>query len=147
MSTGRSRGLAALLLAGGLGLGGCAGSALGADTAPAEVASVHAPADGGPATVTLAEAAERRLGIELSDVATSPGGLVIPYGAVVYEPEGSSWVYVQVRPRTYRRAEVTIAGIAAGQVTLSSGPPAGTKVVSLGAAELVGVETGIDGEE
>jgi hypothetical protein len=146
MSTGRFHGVA-LLFAAGVALAGCAGSAQGADTPAAQVASVDTPADGGPGTVTLAAAAERRLGIELSDVATAPAGLMIPYGAVVYEPDGSSWVYAQTGPRTYRRAEITIVGIAAGQVTLSSGPPAGTKVVSLGAAELVGVETGIDGEE
>jgi hypothetical protein len=32
-------------------------------------------------------------------------------------------------------------------VTLKSGPTAGTRVVTVGAAELVGVEIGIDGEQ
>jgi hypothetical protein len=30
---------------------------------------------------------------------------------------------------------------------VASGPPTGTEVVTVGAAELVGVEIGIDGEE
>ena len=147
MSTGRSYGIAALLVAGGLGLSACGGSAQGADTAPAQVASVDTPADGGPGVVTLAKAAEQRLGIETTAVAAGPAGLVIPYSAVVYEPDGSSWAYVETEPLTYQRAPITIAGIAGGQVTLSSGPPPGSAVVSQGAAELVGVETGIDGEE
>ena len=147
MSTGRAYGVAALLVAAGLALAGCGGSAQGADTVPAQMASVDTPADGGPGVVTLAKAAEGRLGIETAAVVATPAGLVIPYGAVVYEPDGSSWAYVETKALHYQRAPITIVGIAGGQVTLSSGPAPGTQVVSQGSAELVGVETGIDGEE
>jgi hypothetical protein len=147
MSRGRSCGIAALLVATGLTLAGCGGSAQGADTAPPEVASVKVPADGVPGVITLAEVAGRRLDIRTAEVAAGPGGLVVPYGAVVYEPDGSSWVFVETEPLTYQRAPITIGGIAGDQVTLVTGPPQGTLVVVQGGAELVGVETGIDGEE
>jgi hypothetical protein len=79
---------------------------------------------------------------------TSRGGaLTVPYGAVVYEPDGSAWAYVQTGPRHFQRQRLAIVGITGNTVTLSSGPAAGTAVVVQGGAELVGVETGIDGEE
>ena len=146
MSSRRTCGAAALLVAAGLALAGCGGSA-GAETTPAEVASVDSPSDGGPGIVTLAESAAKRLVLQTSAVAGTPGALVVPYSSVVYEPDGSSWVYVQTKPLTYQRAPITISGISGEQVTLTAGPDPGTEVVSQGAPELVGVETGIDGEE
>jgi hypothetical protein len=147
MSTRRRYGIAALSAATGLALAGCGVEAQGADAAVAEVASVAVPADGGPGIVTLSEAAEERLGVATAAVTAAPSGLVVPYAAVVYEADGSSWVFVRTEPSTYRRAAIAISGITGDQVALASGPPAGTEVVTVGAAELVGVEIGIDGEE
>jgi multidrug efflux pump subunit AcrA (membrane-fusion protein) len=148
MSTSHRSGIAALMVAAGLALAGCGGAAQGANPAPPEVATVDAVAGGGPALVTLTEVAERRLVIRTAPVRPEAGGdVVVPYSAVVYEPDGSSWVYERVDPHTYQRTAITIATISRGQVTLTSGPRPGAQVVTQGAAELVGVETGIDGEE
>jgi hypothetical protein len=147
MSRGRRLGIAALVAAAGLGLAGCGGAAQGADIAPPEMASVDSTSDGGPGVITLTEPAERRLVIRTAAVTAAPGGIVVPYSAVVYEPDGSSWVYVQQEAHTYQRAAITIASISRDRVTATVGPRPGTLVVSQGAAELVGVETGIDGEE
>jgi hypothetical protein len=147
MSRGRSYGIAALLVAGGLTVAGCEASAQGAATPPAQVASLQTPPDGGPGIITLSQAAHDRLAVTTAAVAAGPGGLVIPYAAVVYEPDGSAWVFTETEPLTYQRAPTTITGITGDQVTLAAGPPPGTMVVSQGAAELIGVETGIDGEE
>jgi hypothetical protein len=97
--------------------------------------------------VHLSQTAVDRLGLRTTAVTSVDGALVLPYGAVVYEPDGSSWAYVQTAARTYQREPIAIAGISGDTAVLSSGPPVGTLVVSLGGAELVGVETGIDGEE
>jgi hypothetical protein len=146
MSTRRRYGIAAALAATGLALTGCQSSAQGAEAEPAEVASVVEPEDGSPAVVTLSEAAEGRLGITTAVVADTPA-LTVPYASVVYDADGSSWVWVRIDPLTYQRSAIAISGITGDQVSLSSGPPAGTDVVTVGAAELVGVEIGIDGEE
>jgi hypothetical protein len=153
MKTSRPFGIAALAaaagIAAGLGLSGCGGSAQGAPPAPVEQpASLVAGHDGAPGTVTLSGAAEKRLGIRTAPVTAAAGGaLTVPYGAVVYEPDGTSWAYVQTSPLHFQRQRLTILGITGDTVTLSSGPAAGTAVVVQGGAELVGVETGIDGEE
>jgi hypothetical protein len=54
---------------------------------------------------------------------------------------------VQTRPGSYQRQPLKILTITGDEATLSSGPRPGTLVVTQGGAELVGVETGIDGEE
>jgi hypothetical protein len=148
MKTFRLSGIAALAVAAGLGLSGCGGSAQGAaPPAAEEPASVAVASDGGPGIVTLSQAAEQRLGIRTAPVTAKGSALTVPYGAVIYEPDGSAWAYVQTGPRHFQRQRLTIAGITGNTVTLSSGPAAGTAVVEQGGAELVGVETGIDGEE
>lgn len=145
----RTAALATLLVAGGLAAAGCAA----AEGSPAAPAGVEQPAvlqestDGAPGVVRLSSDAERRLGIRTTPVTAAAGALVVPYGAVVYQPDGTSWAYAQTSERAFQRTPITITGITGDQVTLSSGPPAGTLVVTQGAAELVGVETGIDGEE
>ena len=147
MTTRCSSGTAALLVSAAVALAGCQSAAQGADEELAEVASVAESEDGGPAVVTLSEQAEQRLGIETTTVTEGRSGLSVPYSTVVYDPEGGSWVYVMTDPLTYRRAEVVLGHKTGDEVALTSGPPAGTEVVTVGAAELVGVETGIDGEE
>ena len=102
----------------------------------------------GPAIITLSEAGRRRLGDRRpTAVAAGPAGLVVPYAALVYDTDGSTWVFVQTEPLTYQRTPVD--GRRRRPVTRCAHrrAPAGTQVVTVGAAELVGVETGIDGEE
>jgi hypothetical protein len=145
MTTGRSSRIAMMLTAVGLATAGCV-QAHG-DTAPAKVASVAVPPDGGPAIVTLNPAAEKRLDVQTAEVKQGQFGLLIPYSAVIYEADGSSWAYVRTEPETYQRSPIAISTITGDEVALTSGPSAGTQVVTVGAAELVGVEIGIDGEE
>ena len=147
MNRRRSCGIA-LLVSTGLAVAGCGGSAQGAGDEPlAEVATVSSPAGDGPAVVTLVAAAAKRLDIRTTAVAAASGGLTVPYSALVYQPDGSTWVYAQTAALTYQRAAITVAAVHGDHVDLTAGPPVGTEVVSQGAAELVGVETGIDGEE
>jgi hypothetical protein len=149
MRTSRFLGIVGLAAAAGLALSGCGGSAEGAGPAAVQQAATRvAGHDGEPATVALSGAAEQRLDIRTAPVSAAAGGtLTVPYGAVVYQPDGSAWAYAQISPRHYQREAITIRGITGDTVTLASGPAAGTAVVVQGAAELVGVETGIDGEE
>jgi hypothetical protein len=87
-----------------------------------------------------------RLGLETEPVSTSPQ-LSVPYAAVVYDGQGAAWAFAEVDERTYERMSLTIADIVGDTALLSAGPPAGTEVVTVAAAELVGVEAGISGGE
>jgi hypothetical protein len=100
----------------------------------------------------LTPGAVQRLGIQTQPVtAAAPGTAgateVIPYPAVVYDTNGSSWTYVAVTPGTYVRRPITVTVIRGDVAMLSAGPPVGTRVVTVGTAELLGTEYNISGEQ
>jgi hypothetical protein len=148
MRTARPWGIASLFMAAGLALAGCQTVATGAETDPANApAVVEEAGDGEPARLTLTSEAVERLRLETAQVQQGAGGLTIPYSAVVYDADGATWTFVEVEERVYQRESIAIASINGDVVTLASGPPAGTSVVTVAAAELVGVEAGISGGE
>lgn len=69
--------------------------------------------------------------------------LVIPYGALIYGLNGETWAYINPEPLTFIRAPITVDYIDGDMVFLSVGPSIGTEVVTVGVAELYGVETGV----
>jgi hypothetical protein len=149
MRTARSCWIASALLTAGLGLTACQTEASGAEAeeAIAAAASVEPAADGGPSRLFLTEESVLRLGLETSPVEGVPGALTVPYAAVVYDADGLSWVFVEVEDRVYQRAPITIGTIQGDVVGLTDGPEPGRRVVTVAAAELVGVEAGISGGE
>lgn len=97
--------------------------------------------------LVLTGEAVQRLGIKTETVtaATAGGPAVIPMSAVLYDPDGSTWTYTNPEPRTYIRERVTIVKVENDRATTSSGPAAGTAVVVVGSAELLGTENGVGG--
>lgn len=97
--------------------------------------------------VELTSSAADRTGIETTEVVTETANgvdrLVIPYSAVMYHFDGSTWTYVNSDSLVYLRAPIEIEYIDGDRAVLTAGPPAGTTVVTVGAAELYGVEFGI----
>ncbi len=147
------RALAPALLVSTLFLSGCTGNDNPDAEPTSDAATVEVVEDGQPARVTLREDAEERLGVETAAVVARPSAdgrkptLAIPYAAVVYDADGAAWAYSSPEPRTYLRVPLRISTIEADTAVLSAGPPVGTKVVVVGASELVGAEAGISGEE
>jgi hypothetical protein len=68
--------------------------------------------------------------------------LTVPWSAVVFDIHGGTWVYEKTGDRSYTRRRVVVRYVAADAAVLESGPPPGTTVVTAGAAELFGTETG-----
>jgi hypothetical protein len=129
-------------------LAGCA-TATPAETPPAVIKPV---AGSQIPQLQLTERAVQRLGIVTQPVrptttAGQPGREVIPYSAVVYDTDGSTWTYVNTAARTYERKPITVTEIDRETALLSAGPAVGTAVVTVGAAELLGTEYDISGEE
>ena len=97
--------------------------------------------------LTLTERAIERLDIQTADVRDEDvmGNslrTVAPYAAVIYLPDGSTWVYTRVEPLVFVRHSITVDYIEGDRAVLSDGPPSGTAVVTSGAAELYGTEFG-----
>jgi Cu/Ag efflux pump CusA len=149
MRTARSYGIASLFMAAAAGLAGCQAAASGseAEDAIAAAASVETDSAGGPARLTITAEALERLRLETSTVQDTGGGLVVPYAAVIYDADGATWTFVELEDGVYQRQPITIASVEGENVRLSAGPSAGTEVVTVAAAELVGVEAGISGGE
>ena len=90
--------------------------------------------------VTLSAEAAKRLGIETAAVQQDGARTTVPYGAVVYNANGSTFTYTSPKPRVYVRAPITVVRIAGGEAVLSKGPAVGTAVVTVGSQELYGSE-------
>jgi membrane fusion protein, multidrug efflux system len=67
------------------------------------------------------------------------GGVVVPYGAVVWW-QGGAWCYVEEAPGKFTRAEVSTTNPAPTGWFVSEGIPAGTQVVTAGAQTLLSEE-------
>ena len=94
-----------------------------------------------------AEAAER-LGLQTEKVGESAGGggrpsSTVPYAAVLYDAKGTTFVYTNPEPLVFVRQAITVEQIKDGQAVLTKGPPPGTPVVTVGGAELNGIESGV----
>jgi hypothetical protein len=68
---------------------------------------------------------------------------VVPYAAVLYGVHGETWVYSNPEPLVFVRQPIMIDYIEGDRAYLSEGPEVGTAVVTVGAAELFGTETGV----
>jgi RND family efflux transporter MFP subunit len=80
-----------------------------------------------------------RVTVEIARIATE-SGLVIPISALVYDIYGSTWVYEDLGQWRYARRRVEIAQQVGDRAVASRGIAPGTRVVSVGAAELFGTE-------
>jgi hypothetical protein len=67
----------------------------------------------------------------------------VPYAAVLYGLRGETWTYARTEPLVFVRQPITVDYIQGDLAVLTDGPAAGTAVVTVGGAELFGIETGI----
>lgn len=142
-TTMRRMGVVGILAAAGLVGSACSSSSAYEYVAPAEVEEVGTDLW----QVQLTERAAERTGLETVEVSLQEidgtERLVLPYSAVMYHFDGSTWTYTNPTPLTYVREAIDIDYIEGDTAVLAAGPAIGTTVVSVGAAELYGVEFGI----
>jgi septum formation inhibitor MinC len=129
----------------GFSLAGCA-EIESVSAEPYEPATLESTGPSQPAKITVTEEAARRVALQTTIVGGRAGELTVKHGALVYDKKGLPWVFAVVAPLTYVRSAVTVKHVEGDLVTLSSGPPAGTEVVTVGAIELWGTELGIAGK-
>ena len=139
--------LAAVLIIGSLQLAGCgerdaaSEGARDGDGAPAKIEHVEGS---DVSRVKLTAAAAKRLDIQTALVSRAEASgterTVIPYAAVLYDLNGDAWTYTNPEPLTFIRRRINVESIKAGLAVLLDGPATGTKVVTVGAAELFGAE-------
>ena len=129
----------------GFSLAGCA-EIESVNAEPYEPATLESTGPSQPAKITFTEEAARRVALQTTVVGARGAELTVHHAALVYDKKGLPWVFAVVGPRTYARSAVIVKHVDGDLVTLSSGPPAGTEVVTVGAIELWGAELGIAGK-
>lgn len=105
--------------------------------------------------VILTSEADRRIGIvtvpfEQNGTIEGKRSFRIPVSTIVYDVEGKTWIYIQVssetESNTYHRKQVELLKIH-GNFAFISGPFEKSElerpIVSVGAAELLGTESGV----
>jgi hypothetical protein len=125
-----------------LALTGCAKTGESEESSGDPAATLVEVKDSEP-KVVLTDRALARIGLEVGVAEAAADGLSIPYDAVVYDEDGGTWVYTSPKELTFVRVPVTVADISRDRAQLSAGPEPGTEVVTVGTAELFGVEQGI----
>jgi hypothetical protein len=124
--------------------GACGQTQADTPSKPAEVVPVPGT---NVSRIVLTTEAAGRVGLQTAPVQTTPGAAAsVPLAAVVYDREGATWVYARTAPLTFQRERVTVARVVSGSAILQAGPAPGTDVVTVGAAELLGSEYGVEGE-
>ncbi len=118
------------------------------EEAASGAATVEAVEGTDTSQVTLTADAARRLDVQTAAVrATGAAGTQIPYGAVLYDPSGDTWAFVNVEGRTFVREPIQVDHIEGDSAFLKDGPAVGAKVVTVGSAEIYGAELGVGDDE
>lgn len=91
------------------------------------------------ARVTLTADGARRIGLETAPMR----GKTVPATAIWIDVEGQAWVYAAQEPLTFVREAVAVKRYVEDRAVLSDAPAAGTGIVTVGIAELIGSEFGI----
>ncbi len=113
---------------------------------PYEPAHLESTGPDQPARVILTDEAQRRIQLQTTLVKPHGADVSLDHAALVYDKKGKPWVFTVIGPLTYVRAAVGIKEVDENNaLILSSGPPAGTEVVTVGAIELWGTELEIAG--
>jgi hypothetical protein len=90
--------------------------------------------------VTFTAEGAKRVGLQTGTVSRHGKQKVVPYSALLYAPDGKTYVYTSSKPLQYVREQVKVDRIEGDRVFLTGGPPVGTEVVTVGATEVYGTE-------
>jgi RND family efflux transporter MFP subunit len=83
----------------------------------------------------------QRVGVSVPLV-SSVETLTVPWSSIVHDIYGGTWVYEATGEREFTRRRVVVRHVVSDTAVLAAGPEAGKHVVTAGAAELFGTETG-----
>lgn len=143
---GGGRGLrcvAAAAAAAGLAVAGCGSSNSDQGTGIPSSRLVRAPGDPAGKIILTATGAER-IGVQTAAaIAAARATVTVPGTAIVYDPNGRTFAFTEIGPLTYTEVPVSVDHFGGAVAYLRHGPKAGSKVVTVGAQELLGVQTGV----
>jgi hypothetical protein len=139
--------IVALSITATLLLGACAQKAP-ATASKSKPATVEKIAGSSLSRVVLTDEASKRIDLRTEPIGDSQDGgtqrRAMPYAAIIYDKAGDTWAYTAgPEPGTFVRASVSVDSINGDIAYLKDGPAVGTRVVTVGVAELYGAEFGV----
>lgn len=141
------RSFVTLLILAGAVLGACGSSTEPSVPAAGQLESVPGSSTG---RIVLTNVGAHRIGVHTAIVGSTHARrgptVTIPFSALVYAPNGATYAFTSASPLIYTEVAVTVDHISGNSVYLLRGPRAGSRVVSVGAEELFGVQTGVLGQ-
>jgi hypothetical protein len=72
---------------------------------------------------------------------------VVSYGALIYDADGTAFVYTNPEPLVFIRSKINVLSIEDDRVFFTGGPTTGTSIVIVGVPELFGIDSGVGGNE
>ena len=94
--------------------------------------------------IVLSAVGVQRIGIRTARVqGRTAGSIAIPYSAVIYDPSGQTFAFTALSPLTYTENPIAIDHISGNTAYLRKGLRDGAQVVTVGAEELYGVQSGV----
>lgn len=138
----RRRPVIGLVLAAILAAGGCAG---GGAEEEEEVPLVQTKLTDlkqypGHHIIQFTKLGASRVGLATSPVTGTPEERVAPYAALLYEPDGSTFVYTSPKVRTYRYTPIKVSRIVGNRIYFTGGPKPGDRVVTSGLPQVYGAD-------
>ena len=82
----------------------------------------------------------QRVQVKLAQPDSGKPQKTVPYSAVIYDLHGKTWIYSSPEPLVFVRQPITVEYVHQDVAVLTDGPATGTAIVSVGAAQLMGVE-------
>lgn len=142
--------LVVVLILAALQLAACSQSAAEETIEESSPAQVEHLVGANPSRIVLTEEAAQRLDIQTAPIheeqVNGTSQRVMPYAAVLYDPEGNTWTYTNAEPLTFVRQPISVDRIEGDIAVLAAGPASGTEVVTVGGAELYGSESEFEEE-
>ena len=138
----KSFSILALLAVIGALVAGCGSGAQPAPKPGGQLVSVPGNPSG---KIVLTPQGAQRLGLQTAPVrsAGAAAAVVIPFASIVYDPSGHTFAFTSQGPLTFTEVPITVDHITGDAAYLRTGPRVGAHVVTVGAEELFGVQTGV----
>jgi hypothetical protein len=102
--------------------------------------TVLGPEDADIKRVKMDDATAALLPVRTAEVSENGRRKVIPHNALIYNPDGGSFVYTKPQAETYIRSPVDVVEVTGDRAVLADGPPAGPTIVTTGSPELLATE-------
>lgn len=90
--------------------------------------------------VTLTQTGADQVGIKTQPVSGTSELSELPYASLLYDSDGTTFVYVSPKPLTFTYQKINLVKIVGERIYFTAGPKVGTQVVTRGVPQVHGAD-------